>query len=254
MIVLPDRTPPRPSRWLRARAILDRAAALLLLAAAAPVIVALGLLVRRHDGGPAFVAVPRMGAGGNTFRMWKLRSMRAEQADGRATGLSLSGAVDDRITPVGRRLRAYYLDELPQLYNVVRGEMCLLGPRPEAPEFVDLTDARWRSVLATPPGLAGPTQMVVNDWERELIDREPGGTAYLRTVLPVKLAIDRWYVHSASPRSDALIFVTLVRRFLPGTGSTTLKSTVYRAVPESSVVRAWARGRTAPDVSVSEAA
>jgi lipopolysaccharide/colanic/teichoic acid biosynthesis glycosyltransferase len=259
MIVLhtpPVPAPPAPVRslWLRVRTLVDRLVASLLLLAVAPVILSLAVVVRRHDGGPAFVAVPRMGAGGRTFRMWKLRSMRAEQADGRARGVSLSGAVDERITPVGRRLRAYYLDELPQLLNVVRGEMSLLGPRPEAPEFVDLDDPAWQLVLTTPPGLAGPTQMVVNDWERELIDREPGGTAYVRAVVPVKLAIDHWYVQTATPVRDALIFVTLVRRFLPGTESTTLRSLVFRQVPDALVVREWQRARRAPAPAMSEAA
>ena len=122
-----------------------------------PFIAVLGLAVRLSDRGPAFVGVPRMGRGGQVFTMWKLRSMRADNADGRANGVSLTSIDDNRITPIGTRLRAYYLDELPQLWNVVRGEMGLLGARPEAPEFVDLTDPRWKDRAAIANPLFGTT-------------------------------------------------------------------------------------------------
>lgn len=224
------------SPWLRARVVIDRVLAAVLLLLFGPAIVALAMLVRRHDGGPGLIAVPRVGRHGRLIRMWKLRSMDAESAGGRANGVSLSGENDDRITPIGRQLRAYYLDELPQLYNVVRGEMCLLGPRPEAPEYVDLADPDWCSVLECPPGIAGPTQLIVNEWERERITAFPFGTAYVDEVLPVKLAIDHWYVHRSTFRLDALVAATLVRRFMPGTGSYRLRKRVRLEVPEAARV------------------
>lgn len=224
------------SRWLRLRLAADRAVAALLLILLAPVIGACAWLVHRHDGGPAIIAVPRVGRYGRPIRMWKLRSMRAESPDGMALGVALTAASDSRITPIGRKLRARYLDELPQLYNVVRGEMCLLGPRPEAPDFVDVTDPGWRAVLAVPPGIAGPTQLIVDDWERELITSDRGGTAYVREVLPVKLAIDGWYVGRSTPQLDALIVATLLRRFLPGSPSNTLERRVRAEVPEAARV------------------
>lgn len=194
--------------------------------------------------------------------MWKLRTMRAEGPDGRASGLPLSGTDDDRITRTGRRLRSYHLDELPQLLNVARGEMALLGPRPETPEFVDQTDERWTRVLSYPPGIAGPTQVIVSTWERELIGTENGGPAYVNTVLPVKLAIDTWYLRRSSPVNDALVAITLLRRFLPGTEAWTLKKRVFAEVPEANVVREylkrqhqpshWGRQR-AESVSITEA-
>lgn len=217
--------------------MLDRVVAVVALVPLSPVLAVLALLVRRHDGGPALIAVPRTGRHGRPIRMWKLRSMRSLSPDGLAGGMPLTTEHDDRITPIGRRLRAYHLDEIPQLYNVVRGDMCLLGPRPEAPEFVDPSDPRWRSVLRSPPGIAGPTQLIVNDWERERITAAPDGAVYVEEVLPVKLAIDEWYVRRSSPRLDALVVVTLVRRFLPGSGSYTLRKRVRREVPEVSRVR-----------------
>lgn len=224
------------SPWFRCRCVLDRVVAAVLLAVLSPVIAVCSVLVRLHDGGPGLIRVRRVGRGGAPLDMWKLRSMRSETKGGLACGVGLTSDQDDRITPVGRVLRAYYLDELPQLVNVVKGEMTLLGPRPEAPEYVDLDDPVWQEVLAVPPGMAGPTQLVVNDWEREVITEYPDGSGYELKVVPVKLALDRWYVRRSSPRLDALVAVTLLRRYLPGTESYTLRKLVRAEVPESVAV------------------
>lgn len=220
------------SRYLRVRMVLDRLVAAVGLVVLSPVIGVLGWLVHRHDGGPAFITVERVGRHGRPMRMWKLRSMRAESADGRATGVSLTSAGDDRITPIGAKLRAGHLDELPQLFNVVRGEMTLLGPRPEAPEYVDATDDDWRAVLAAPPGIAGPTQLAVGDWERDIITAAPDGSAYERDVVPVKVAIDRWYVEQASPGIGALVVVGLARR-LAGRPVGALLERIRAGVPDA---------------------
>lgn len=224
------------SRWLAVRVVLDRITAAVLLAVLWPLIAVLALAVRLGDRGPGFVGVQRVGRHGRPFTMWKLRSMRAEAPDGRAHGISLTAAHDRRITPIGVKLRAYYLDELPQLWNVVKGEMSLLGARPEAPEYVDVDDPRWQLVLAAPPGIAGPTQLMVNEWERHLITVCGAGSVYVEEVVPVKLAIDGWYLTRSSPRLDTLVLVTLLRRFLPGTGSYTLKTRIRHEVPESHAV------------------
>ena len=225
------------NRWLRARLVGDRVVAAVAGIILAPIMAVFGMLIRRGDGGPALISVPRVGRDGRLFRMWKLRSMRADGPDGRAHGPNLTHELDDRITPIGRTMRAYHLDELPQLYNVIRGEMLLLGPRPESPEFVDLDDPLWRSLLVIPPGIAGPTQVIVGDWERTLIDHADDHSIYRTKVLPVKLAIDEWYLENCSIVTDALVALTLFRRFLPGTESTTLKGRVFAAVPEAGVVR-----------------
>jgi len=218
------------SDYLRVRIVVDRLVATLLLAVCAPVIGLFGWLVHRDDGGPALIAVERVGRGGRPFRMWKLRSMRAETSDGRATGVGLTSADDDRITPIGHRMRAIHLDELPQLFNVVRGEMALLGPRPEAPEYVDGSDPGWAAVLAAPPAIAGPTQLAVGDWERDVITAAPDGSAYETDVVPVKVAIDRWYVEEASPRIDAMVLLSLAGHVL-GRPSSALIARVRARVP-----------------------
>lgn len=220
------------SRYLRVRLVLDRLVAAVVLVVLSPVIAILGWLIHRHDGGPALIAVERVGRRGTTMRMWKLRSMRAETSDGRATGVSLTSGDDDRITPIGRRIRAAHLDELPQLVNVARGEMALLGPRPEAPEFVDLSDPGWRAVLEVPPGIAGPTQLAVGDWERDIITAAPDGSAYEEHVVPVKVAIDRWYVRRASPLIDLLVVTGLAQHLL-GRSPEPLLRRVHDGVPEA---------------------
>ena len=101
-----------------------------------------------------------------------------------------------------------------------------------------MADPRWQLVLSAPPGIAGPTQLMVNDWERHLITACGAGSVYVEEVVPVKLAIDGWYVATSSPRLDTLVLVTLLRRFVPGTGSHTLKKRIRREVPESHAVDA----------------
>ncbi len=223
------------SPWLRARSRADRCLAAVALALTSPLVGVLAWRIRSHDGGPPFIQVTRTGRGGATFGMWKLR-MRAENADGTAIGIRLTGEADDRITPIGHRLRAFHLDEIPQLANVVRGEMLLLGPRPEDPAYVDLDDPAWRAVLGVAPGMAGPTQVVVNDWEREIISRDHGEDSYRAVVLPVKLAIDRWYVEGASPWTDLVVGWSMVQRFVLGRDETAVERVVRARVPESAVI------------------
>jgi lipopolysaccharide/colanic/teichoic acid biosynthesis glycosyltransferase len=232
------------SPWLRFRVVLDRALAAAASIVFAPVIGVLAYLVHRDDGGPGLITVPRVGRDGATFGMWKIRSMRAESPSGHATGSGLTSDRDGRITPIGRRIRALHLDELPQLFNVVAGQMTLLGPRPEAPRYVQRDDERWQQVLRVPPGIAGPTQLIVGDWEREVISRETGEADYRSEVIPVKLAIDDWYLRSATPRLDLLVSATLLRRAALGGDGKRLQSTVLERVESAEMPITWARIRS----------
>ena len=127
----------RPLYGVRAAAkrALDVALAVTLLVVLAPVLLLLGVLVRATSRGPALYAQERMGIDGSAFRMWKLRTMRLGAED--RTGPVFARSGDPRITPVGRLLRRFSLDELPQLWNVVRGDMSLVGPRPEREPFIE---------------------------------------------------------------------------------------------------------------------
>lgn len=137
------------------------ALALTLGVVALPVIAIAGLLVRLTSRGPAFYSQIRSGRGGHPFRIYKLRSMRLDCEA--LTGATWSaGKSDPRVTPVGRVLRRLHIDELPQLWNLCRGDMALVGPRPERPEILALLETelpRVRERLAVRPGLTGLAQI-----------------------------------------------------------------------------------------------
>jgi lipopolysaccharide/colanic/teichoic acid biosynthesis glycosyltransferase len=129
-----------------------------------------------------------------------------------AIGLEISAADDVRITPVGRVLRRIKLDELPQLWNVVRGDMSLVGPRPEVPRYVDASDPLWEEVLSVRPGLADPATLRYRDEERLLAsvsgDRD---RHYREVVLPAKLLDSLAYLRRRSWRTDLSVLFGILR-------------------------------------------
>ncbi len=146
---------------------LQRVAGLILALMTGPLLLALGLAVRLETPGPALYKARRVGPGGRPFECLKLRTMRADRAE---AGPGVTGGRDTRVTRVGGLLRRLRLDELPQLWNVAKGEMRFVGPRPEDPRYVDLTLPLHRQVFTAPPGIAGLTQLVYAD-EGRLLDR-----------------------------------------------------------------------------------
>ena len=169
--------------------------------------------------GGALFRARRMGRNGRPFTMLKLRSMIAE------TGPRITVPDDARVTRVGRVLRRIHLDEWPQLWNVLRGDMSLVGPRPEDPSLVDLADSRWQRVLSVRPGITGPTQLVSAAREDALL-RGDGSqastveieTRYRRDVLPEKLASDLGYVDRRSLATDLAVLARTLA--LPFRGAT----------------------------------
>lgn len=164
-------------------------------------IAAVGILLT--DPGPVFYRARRAGRGGREFEMLKFRSMRA--------GLSGSGPVitatgDGRISKFGRLLRMTKIDELPQLLNVLRGDMSIVGPRPEDPSIVSrwYTRADWET-LDCPPGLSSPGSIYQYTHGDPLLDAADPEGAYLRDLMPIKLALDRVYVRRRSLSYDCLI-------------------------------------------------
>lgn len=191
----------------------QRILALLGLIALGPLIVALGVAVRLTTPGPAFHRATRFRPGG-TFQLLKLRTMNADAA---TAGPGVTAAGDPRITRLGSVLRRTKLDELPQLWNVVRSEMALVGPRPEDPRYVDLGDALHARVFSARPGITGPTAIAFGDEEvtlakaAEVIARQAGrdvatsedlDVAYRTVVLPAKLAMDADYLATRSFTGD----------------------------------------------------
>jgi lipopolysaccharide/colanic/teichoic acid biosynthesis glycosyltransferase len=198
----PDTSEPavHPTRYLRSKAIADRLLALLLLVVSWPVIVALVLLVRITSRGPGIFRQVRVGLNGQPFEMYKIRTMHSDAEA--ATGAVWATQNDPRITALGRVLRAYHLDELPQLVNVIRGEMSLVGPRPERPEFVEVLQTavpRYRERLLLRPGITGLAQVLLPP------DADVGSVRR-------KVELDRAYLRCANFWTDlGLLFYTLGR-------------------------------------------
>ena len=166
-----------------------------------PLLAAAAAAVAISDGRPVLHIAQRVGQGGRQFSLIKLRTMTMRAGEG---GPRVTLAQDSRVTRPGRFLRRYRLDELPQLWNVARGEMLLVGPRPEDPRFVDLSNELHRVVFSARPGITGLTQLAFVD-EAALIDpRDPEGH-YRDVILPRKLALDADYLSRRSLRLDLWI-------------------------------------------------
>jgi lipopolysaccharide/colanic/teichoic acid biosynthesis glycosyltransferase len=151
---------PRVPEYARFKSAFDVTAASFMLFFSAPVLLLAALLVKLTSRGPAFYTQTRLGQNGQLFRMFKLRTMTHECE--RTSGVRWATKNDPRVTPLGRLLRATHIDELPQLWNVVQGEMSLVGPRPERPEFLPQLEAslpHYRCRLLVRPGLTGLAQV-----------------------------------------------------------------------------------------------
>jgi lipopolysaccharide/colanic/teichoic acid biosynthesis glycosyltransferase len=169
-----------------------------------PIVLACAIALKLDSPGPALYSGPRVGRDGNVFQIHKLRTMRA------APGRSVTAADDPRITRVGRFLRQTKLDELPQLWNVVKGEMSLVGPRPEDPKYVALYTPEQRRLLSVRPGITGPAALEFVD-EEALLSGGDGEKRYVEEVMPRKLALELAYADRATLASDLGIMMRTAR-------------------------------------------
>jgi len=163
------------------------------------------------DRGSFLYRARRVGAGGTTIDVLKIRTMREG-----AQGAGLTSTDDPRVTTVGRAIRRYRIDELPQLVNVVVGEMSLVGPRPEDPRYVDLGDPLHRRVFGVRPGITGPTQLQYRDEATLLAGSDDPDRLYREEILPAKLRMDAEYLDRRTIGSDLGILWQTVRVLLPG--------------------------------------
>ena len=178
----------------------------------APVFAGLGLWILLDDGPPVFFRQTRVGRKGRSFVIWKFRTMSAS-----ASGGSITAAGDRRVTRAGTWLRRLKLDELPQLFNVLRGDMSLIGPRPEVPEYVQLDSVLWQAVLQVRPGITDLATLIHRDEEEILGAAGDPNTFYRETVLPAKLRLNLAYLRSRSCWQDLrLILLTIRYSFFPG--------------------------------------
>ncbi|TWT82721.1 UDP-N-acetylgalactosamine-undecaprenyl-phosphate N-acetylgalactosaminephosphotransferase [Planctomycetes bacterium CA13] len=190
--------PPEPSHYFQIKSVTDRLLSVGILTFALPVMSVVALAILICDGRPIFFRQVRVGKKGSLYQIWKFRTMQRNAEKG--TGAVWSHTADARVTPLGRWLRCSHLDELPQLFNVLAGNMNLVGPRPERPEFVERLAEELPNYLErtqVKPGITGLAQLRLG------YDESLAG-------IPEKIAHDMKYIHSASLLVDIrLLVVTL---------------------------------------------
>ncbi len=186
---------------------LDIAGAATGLAATAPLLVGLAALVRVSSPGPVLFQQERVGRHGKPFRMHKFRTMRAAKP-----GLQVTAGGDPRITRIGRVLRKTKLDELPELWNVLVGDMSLVGPRPEVPRYVAMYPENDRVFLQKfRPGVTDPATIVYRS-EEDVLARAPDPEkAYVEDILPRKVRMYREYLQTASFGTDLMVLLQTLR-------------------------------------------
>jgi len=176
-----------------------------------PVFIVVTLAVKK-DGGPAFFRQERVGKSGNIFRVYKFRSM---VIDADTLGAKVTALNDPRITQIGRLLRKTKIDELPQLFNVLVGDISLVGPRPEVPYYVSKwSDACRKIVLSVKPGITDYATLFYSDEQAFLAKAEDPEKTYLEKVMPHKLKMYQQYVKDQSLWLDIrIILATLLKIF-----------------------------------------
>jgi lipopolysaccharide/colanic/teichoic acid biosynthesis glycosyltransferase len=174
-----------------------------------PVMLMVAWLIRREDGGPVMYRAPRVGRGGKSFKMLKFRTM-VVNAD--KIGGSSTSDEDPRLTRIGRRLRRNKLDELPQLFNVINGDMSLVGPRPEVQEYVDLYTPEEMAILQVRPGITDWASLWNSDEGAILARYADPDAAYRDLIRPTKVRLQLEYVRRRSLSVDLNILAkTLLR-------------------------------------------
>ena len=161
-----------------------------------PALVLLALLVRVDSPGPVLYRCRRVGFGGRTFEMLKFRKMHHD-----ASGAHLTAHADQRFTRAGKWLTRLKADELPQLWNVIRGDMSIVGPRPESRFFTDSFPQEFDQITRVRPGIVGPSQLAFAE-ESRILDPHDPTSHYLGRILPQKIELDRMYAERWSFMTD----------------------------------------------------
>jgi lipopolysaccharide/colanic/teichoic acid biosynthesis glycosyltransferase len=244
--------PSPASRTAAAKRACDVFVALVALMVLLPLFVLIALAVVIDSPGSVFYHAERTGFRGRPLRMLKFRKMR----DG-ATGAALTLVGDERLTRVGAWLARTKLDELPQLWHVVRGEMSLVGPRPETPAYIARHRADYDVILAVRPGITGFTQLAFAR-ESSILDRVDPELHYMSGLLPQKVALDRLYAEHVSLRTDlqivgATVLTVMFRRPLAVDRRTGALTRRRRRIPGEPIPDPGQRGLRRPSAARSRA-
>jgi len=177
----------------------DIVASLIGLLVLLPLLLLVAIAIRLDSPGSSFFLQARTARSGRRFRIIKFRTMRASTS---AVAPLITASGDSRVTRLGRLLRKSKVDELPQLFNVLRGDMSLVGPRPEVPKYTVLFTERQKAVLLARPGITGPAAIQCVNEEELLAKQEDPESYYLNSLLPAKLEMDLLYCNSISFQKD----------------------------------------------------
>lgn len=210
--------------------IFDRTVALIGLLVLWPLLLVIALLVKAKIGSPVFFVQERIGKDGKPFRMYKFRTMKEDENMSPVTMAS-----ESRITPLGAKLRKYKLDELPELWNVLKGDMSFVGPRPDVPGYADRLQGDDRDMLHLRPGITGPASLKYRN-EEEMIaeyvaqvktqgdsrsEQEIALWYNDNVIWPDKVRINRYYLHHYSFGMDLkMILATVLGRHILYNGET----------------------------------
>lgn len=212
-----DRPEPWPSRHLRkaatqaAKRVIDLLVSSIGLLVFIPLFVLIGLLIKLDSAGPVFYRGKRIGKDGKPFGMYKFRTMRDVPVD---SGPRITARGDPRITRLGHILRDTKLNELPQIINVLKGEMSLVGPRPEDPQYVALYTPEQRHVLSVTPGITSIASIVYCN-EESILNRDNWEKTYVHVIMPDKLRLDMQYVNNHSLWVDLDILLRTAKALFP---------------------------------------
>ena len=173
-----------------------------------PILLVIYILIKTESKGPGLYAQKRIGKDGKPFKLLKFRTMR----EGSDKGNQITIGEDERITKIGRHLRKYKLDELPQLVNVIKGEMSLVGPRPEVERYVKLYTPSQRVVLSVKPGITDYASIAFSEESIILGRAKNPEKMYINEIMPKKIEINLQYINNRNLKEYfKIIFLTFVK-------------------------------------------
>lgn len=194
--------------------IFDKTMALAGLVCLSPVLLLIAVLIKIQMPGPVLFCQKRVGQEGRLFTVYKFRSMsvkcEATVASRESEQTSIASVEQNRITPLGEKLRRYKLDELPELWNVLKGDMSFVGPRPDVPGYADLLQGEDREMLKLKPGITGPASLKYRDEEYLLSQVDDPQRYNDEVIFPDKVRINRYYLHHYSFVKDIQMIVCTV--------------------------------------------